>query len=118
MLDPITIEMAQTLVCAKHPEGVASVSPGLPYSATLGDGVAQRGVGRSLQPQTGLRTSSRHHYAALHRFVNDSNRERRNPVGVGANTMSRPKVAEYDNLGLRDAIPLGLFSNVRTPDAD
>jgi len=57
------------------PKRVASSSPRLPYSATLGHEIAAG----------------------------------RNPVGVAPNRRPRfPKVAEYSNLGLRDAIPLGL----------
>ena len=37
-----------------------------------------------------------------------------NPLGLGSNPVRRPKVAEYSNLGLRDATPSGLLALLRS----
>ena len=86
---------------AATPEGVASFSPGLPYSATLGDVSAPR-TSRfifNLEEVAACTAPTSRRLAS----------ERRNPFGVGKPSRSgRPKVAEYGNLGLWVAIPLGL----------
>ena len=66
-----------------NPEGVTSFSPGLPYSATLGDGTraeAESIVGANPE---GVAANGNRYTASPPFVVHHSWRERHNPVGVG-----------------------------------
>ena len=68
---------------------VATISPRLPYSSTLGSGMFRRTLKPFGRPE-------------LSRVA------RPQPLRGWPHIMNAPKVAEYSNLGLKDAIPLGL----------
>ena len=83
-----------------HPEGVASLSPGLLYSATLGNG-------RRRPTPTGLWLSPTYNAHPILRCASAAvpeshlaDGEGRNPFRVGTQSAVVPKVAEYSNLGL------------------
>ena len=85
-------------ISAGNPNGIAPHSPRLPYSATLGARYATpnpEGVPSALG-------------AARSRC--------RNLFEVGTERSPSPKVAEYSNLGLEDAIPLGLPASMSKLD--
>ena len=82
-----------------NPEGVASLSPGLLYSATLGEGVQPRTslvVGPTLK---GLRPINKFNVPPPY-LMSSVGHQGHNPLGLGSNPVRRPKVAEYSNLGL------------------
>src|SRR5882724_653246 len=68
-----------------YPEGVASRSPGLPYSATLGAGAAPAWGRAFVATPTGLRPPAADTITPPNRSVHHSNKEGHNPVGVGIN---------------------------------
>jgi len=74
-------------------KGVLSSSPGLPYSATLGDGAA------SVNPE-GVAACGSSYIRPPDLVVEYRGPESRNPVGVGTHANRRPRVAEYGNPGL------------------
>ena len=85
----------------ENPEGVSSLSPGLLYSATLGDRVEPRTslvIGPNPKGVAYCRIDL-HSGATL---VVDRSWSTRatTPLGLGSNAIGRPKVAEYSNLGL------------------
>src|SRR6185436_20469926 len=97
----------------RNSAGVAPSSPGLPYSATLGNGAARCTVVRRTRNPEGVAATSSERTAPSRHFVPSFHFESRNPFGGwSASGDERPKVAEYGNLGLQDAIPLGLFQRV------
>ena len=95
----------------RKPEGVASASPGLPYSPTLGDSAASMRCQSVAATPTGLRPGLVTKHDDIWLFIIQIEGGA-TPVGVGS-ARSCPKVAEYDNLGLCDAIPVGLHLNGR-----
>jgi len=92
-----------------NPEGVACLGPGLPYSATLGHGVEPRTslvIGPNPEGVASCRINL--HGAATFVVYRPWSTRATTPLGLGSNAIRRPKVAEYSNLGLRGATPLGL----------
>ncbi|HXU37968.1 MAG TPA: hypothetical protein VN937_16515 [Blastocatellia bacterium] len=96
-------------------EVVAIQSPGLRYSATLGDGVVPRLPNGVAPTPTGLRRGSRVRLTTNAAAVGDDAMAGRNPFRVGPNesgnlgTTPSPRVAEYHNPGLWDETPSGLL---------
>ena len=84
-----------------NPEGVASLSPGLLYSATLGDGVEPRTslvIGPNPEGVASCRIDL--HSGATLVVDRPWSTRATTPLGLGSNAIRRPKVAEYSNLGL------------------
>jgi hypothetical protein len=107
-------------------EVVATKSPGLRYSATLGDGVVPR-LPKGVAPTpTGLRRGTRSRSPTNPAAVGEDAMAGRNPFRVGPNefgslgTTPSPRVAEYRNPGLWVATPSGLLRglNIHTPSSD
>jgi len=91
-----------------NPNGIASHSPRLPYSATLGRRIAMGPNPKGVAP-------------LAPRTMNNETRRRCVPATVGRNPFRvvtddrldlgaapSPRVAEYSNPGLRDVTPSGL----------
>ena len=95
---PCSENYGQSRVVAT-PNGVAVLSPGLLYSATLGEAEAESATPTGLRPAFAA-TQSRH----ISLFIILGLRAA-TPLGLGPIAIRPPRVAEYGNPGLRAATP-------------